>query len=492
MKKRNLLICHRNKILFLPFVFMIFGSLFAQKNALDAKLQKIINGFVDDTLLYSASVSISIIDIESNKLIGSYDPKRSLVPASSLKVLTAASLLDIAGDDFTYKTKFYLQGTKNKDSSFTGHIIVEGVGDPSFCSYSQEGSMGMQELVNVFKQKLFESGIRHIRGNVIVNSNYIKDIPENPEWLWYDLGNYYGAGCHSLNVYENLSWVSIKEERRSGQICEVVKVVPSVLEDYYCSEVISSPYKSEEDIFVLGSSQNKYYTLQGSILCCGSDTLTLKAAIPDPSLVFQKIFKQKLKETGLKFSDYEKSNEAPTKLLIYIYESPILRKLCERALKKSVNLYCESFVHTFGDISLNNTDRKKSLESIKNYWNSKGLDRSMILEDGSGLSPKDLLSSLHLAQALQSIAKNGRISKFWELLPESSTEGSLMNVIPDKAKNKLRLKSGSMERVRSFSGYVMQKDKPKYSVALIVNYYSCTSDQIKKKIGNFFTKLADY
>jgi D-alanyl-D-alanine carboxypeptidase/D-alanyl-D-alanine-endopeptidase (penicillin-binding protein 4) len=199
-----------------------------------------------------------------------------------------------------------------------------------------------------------------------------------------------------------------------------------------------------------------------------------------------------LKETGLKFSDYEKSNEAPTKLLIYIYESPILRKLCERALKKSVNLYCESFVHTFGDISLNNTDRKKSLESIKNYWNSKGLDRSMILEDGSGLSPKDLLSSLHLAQALQSIAKNGRISKFWELLPESSTEGSLMNVIPDKAKNKLRLKSGSMERVRSFSGYVMQKDKPKYSVALIVNYYSCTSDQIKKKIGNFFTKLADY
>ena len=85
MKKRNLLICHRNKVLFLPFVFMIFGSLFAQKNALDAKLQKIINGFVDDTLLYSASVSISIIDIESNKLIGSYDPKRSLVPASSLK-----------------------------------------------------------------------------------------------------------------------------------------------------------------------------------------------------------------------------------------------------------------------------------------------------------------------------------------------------------------------------------------------------------------------
>jgi D-alanyl-D-alanine carboxypeptidase/D-alanyl-D-alanine-endopeptidase (penicillin-binding protein 4) len=492
MKKKNLLIYHRNKVLFLPFLFMMFGSLFAQKSGLDSKLQKIINSFVEDTLLYSASVSISIIDIETNKLIGTHDPNRSLVPASSLKVITAASLLDIAGEDFTYKTKFYLQGTKNQDSSFSGNIIVEGVGDPSFCSYSQEGAMGMQELVNIFKQKLFDSGIRHIRGNIIVNSNYIKDIPENPEWLWYDLGNYYGAGCHSLNVYENLSWVSIREERRSGQICEVVKVVPSILEDYYCSEVLSSTIKSDEDIFVLGSSQNKYYTIQGSILCCGSDTLTLKAAIPDPSIVFQKIFKQKLKETGVKFSDYEKSNEIPSKLLVYIYESPILRKLCERALKKSVNLYCESFVHTFGDLSINSTDRKKSLESIENYWNSKGLDKSMVLEDGSGLSPKDLMSSLHLAKALQSIAKNPRIPRFWELLPESSSEGALMNVIPDKAKSKLRLKSGSMERVRSFSGYIMNKDKPKYAVALIVNYYPCTSDQIKKKIGNFFTKLADY
>jgi D-alanyl-D-alanine carboxypeptidase/D-alanyl-D-alanine-endopeptidase (penicillin-binding protein 4) len=196
------------------------------------------------------------------------------------------------------KQNFTSKVQKTKTVVLLVTLLLKVLGIQVFVHTRKKALWECKELVNVFKQKLFESGIRHIRGNVIVNSNYIKDIPENPEWLWYDLGNYYGAGCHSLNVYENLSWVSIKEERRSGQICEVVKVVPSVLEDYYCSEVISSPYKSEEDIFVLGSSQNKYYTLQGSILCCGSDTLTLKAAIPDPSLVFQKIFKQKLKETG--------------------------------------------------------------------------------------------------------------------------------------------------------------------------------------------------
>lgn len=114
----------------------------------------------------------------------------------------------------------------------------------------------------------------------------------------------------------------------------------------------------------------------------------------------------------------------------------------------------------------------------------------MVLEDGSGLSPKNLLSSAQLAKALLFISKNPAISNFWELLPESTIEGSLAGILAlnKSIKGKLRLKSGSMERVRSYSGYVMEKDKPKYAISLIINHYDCSGSEIKIRLQNFLAK----
>ena len=76
-----------------------------------------------------------------------------------------------------------------------------------------------------------KSGIKKIRGQITVNRDLITDIPENTEWLWYDLGNYYGAGCYSLNFMENAVKIYLQEQTRSGKICDIVKVIPSILED---------------------------------------------------------------------------------------------------------------------------------------------------------------------------------------------------------------------------------------------------------------------
>lgn len=466
----------------------------AQKLSIQTKMQRVIDNFVKDTMLHSASISISVIDIGENKIVGSFDSHRSLIPASSQKIMVTAALLSKLGNDYRYQTKIYLKGTMSTDSTFIGNIVVEGKGDPSFCSYSQDNAIGIQTLVDRVKSKLDSLGIKEIKGYVEVDASYIKDIPENPEWLWYDLGNYYGAGCYGLNVFENAAWVSVKQETKSGEICEVVKVVPNALTPMYCSEVKSSVEKTNEDLFVLGSSQDHNYTVHGSLQCCGNDTITLKAAIPDPPQLFAKLLMHKLKDQGIIFSKLDRSKSAYNKILLYNYTSPPLRDLAERALKKSVNLYCESFVHTYGDISNANTDRKKSLSNLESFWESNGLDaKSMVLEDGSGLSPKNLLSSMHLCKALSWIEQNRSDLYFWYLLPDSSSEGSLASILSKnkKAKSKLRLKSGSMERVRSYSGYIIDKDKPRYAISLIVNHYSCKSDEIKNKIGNFFVKMSE-
>ena len=45
--------------------------------------------------------------------------------------------------------------------------------------------------------------------------------------------------------------------------------------------------------------------------------------------------------------------------------------------------------------------------------------------------------------------------------------------------------------MRSYSGYVMDKDKPKYAISLIVNHYDCSGSEIKNKIAKFFSKIAE-
>jgi D-alanyl-D-alanine carboxypeptidase/D-alanyl-D-alanine-endopeptidase (penicillin-binding protein 4) len=54
---------------------------------------------------------------------------------------------------------------------------------------------------------------------------------------------------------------------------------------------------------------------------------------------------------------------------------------------------------------------------------------------------------------------------------------------------KILAKSGSMQRVRSYAGYITSKSGEKYAFAIIINNFNCTSSKMKKEIERLFVSI---
>ncbi len=466
-------------------LFTILG----QSHAPAAKVQQLIESFANSKELQDALVGFCLIQCSNGEIVGQLNKDKLLMPASVQKLLTTAAMLDIQGGAFRYMTPIYLEGTQ-QDSLWHGNLLIEGKGDPSFASDQMPGAMTLQGVIDTVAAALRSKGINRILGRIVIDQSFIRDIPENPEWLWYDIGNYYGAGCRALNILENTARVSVLLGSKDGDRCEIIQVVPEELDYRYCSEIFISYDNLDKDIFVLGTSLNEYYTAFGNIAKGKEDTLTLKASIPDPAHSMGYIMRKRLMAHGITVED--QYILCSHRELLLIVKSPPLKELIARALRKSVNLYCESFVHQIGSHVLKSTNRARAVSAIKDYWAKAGLmPNSYYYIDGSGLSPKNAISAYQLSQALRWYCQSTNHKHFYKYLPDAAEEGPLSGYLKTNKgiRRKLFLKSGTMERVRSYSGYIVHGENVKYSVTLIINNFTCSTNVLKKKMAYLFSEL---
>ena len=90
-----------------------------------------IERFLSDSSMIHSSVSMCILDAETGSTIFQYNPGKSLMQASILKLITTAAALEMLGKDYTFKTIVGYSGKIRKGSkTLHGNIIIKGGGDP--------------------------------------------------------------------------------------------------------------------------------------------------------------------------------------------------------------------------------------------------------------------------------------------------------------------------------------------------------------------------
>ncbi len=471
--------------------FCFLNASYCQSVLSKHHVQKVLKKFTADTLLKPASISFSLMDLNSGKVLASFNEHKALIPASSQKIISCAMALDALSPQFTYHTPFLLVGDTIVDGVFFGNLEIIGSGDPSFGSEYMSGTPDLQSISDTLYHIFKEKGIRSVQGKIIINPSYIRDLPENKEWLLYDLGNYYGAGCYSFNYAENLARISLAASSQDNTYCQIVRVEPEELKSFYTSKVVGRTQQLENEVYVIGFSQSCQQEVYGEWKCCSDDTLTIRSAVANPSEVFTKLLRESLFNKGISFNEQTPVVSGNSEL-IYSHYSTSLNQLVYRALTKSVNLYCESFVHEIGRHFTGSTERQASLNLMNTQMRLLMQEgETLLMEDGSGLSPKNLVSSSAFIKILQWIQSKKNLSNFWENLPDIKLQGALAKYFnPDKKSHfQLKLKSGSMERVRSYSGFIVLNDKPVYAISLIVNFYTCNGDKVNSLIASMFSEL---
>ena len=122
-----------------------------------------------------ANMGVLICDYYSGDTIDSYRANSVIPPASTMKLLTTATAVEMWGGEYRIETPITYDGYI-QDGTLYGNLYVEGRGDPTFGSRY----VGNQNFMCRWARELRQAGIKRIIGNVVGDACYFDGDALNP------------------------------------------------------------------------------------------------------------------------------------------------------------------------------------------------------------------------------------------------------------------------------------------------------------------------
>ena len=481
----------------------MFGLCLAvsSQNTSSNPVQKALDKVLADTSLDHAAFSFTLIDLEKDSLIATHNPNQSMVPASTMKLITTCSALEILGADTTFTTRIEYTGKIDSATKVLhGDLIIRGGGDPALGSkYFKDHYQKEQSLIDQWAKAILALGVDSVTGCVIGDDGFFDFDPMPSSWIWGDMGNYYGASPSGLTIYDNLVELEFTSGPNAGDATKITGMNPEIPGLKFRNHVLAENISSDE-AYVFGAPYSYDRFVRGSIPK-GRSGFKVKASIPDPALLaaqqLQEALQTKLKfgtlPTTVRLLNQKKKYEDKKGKLIVATVSPTLAEIVEPTNMKSVNLFTEHLINQIGFHVKGKADYFSGSEAIIAHWKEQGLDVSgLYISDGSGLSRFNAVSSYHLTGILALMHKSKNRSALLKSLPVAGRSGSIRGLCRGtKAENNLTAKSGYMTRVRSYAGYVTSKSGKKMAFAMVVNNYTCSAKRMKKLMEKLMIASAE-
>ena len=448
--------------------------------------------FLSDTVLAHASVSIFIADTKTGEIVMEYNPEKSLAPASVMKLITSAAALELFGPEYRFNTILGYTGSVSKGGKLTGDIVIKGGGDPVF------GSKNFPDYYLDFPDKWTEEikklGIKKINGRVITDDSYYDFLPVPAKWLWEDAGNYYGAGAYGASVFDNTYEIHFQTFADSSQTF-ITEIIPAECRFELTNRLVAAGTTDQGYVFAAPYSTNGW--LAGSIPGNRAD-FVLKASITDPPLLIAKMMDEKLKAAGITISGepttvrLEKGKPTDPVKPVLVVNSPPLSEIIEILNHESVNLYAEHLVKEMGKKFMNSGSTAAGIDVVYSFLDSAGADiDGMFIEDGSGLSTLNSINTKGLVTLLIYMKNNGKyFEDYLNSFPDAGKEGTMKSYFRDDIfATRLKAKSGSMTRVRSYAGYLTTNSGKELAFAVIVNDFTGPSRNVATLIEGMLKEV---
>ena len=467
------------KIKFFIFSFAISFSQAQESISLDS----IVNSFVVDNAIYNAHVGLSLFDVDQNKPLVEYHSKKLFLPASIQKLFTTATALELLPLDFTFETKIFYSGELNQASGYVnGNLFIKCSGDPSLESRYFPNKSFLKEL----KEQLALRGIKGFEGDLILINQKDDFHQVNSNWLWGDIGNYYGAGVSNFSFRDNFIEVFFNSFDSVGKLTGISKIIPTIDNLKIINEVVGG-LSSKDLAYAYGGPNHSTRKIIGEIPT-GKKDFSVKISMPNPKefLIYEITqlidFKNKLVQ------DSSMKN-------LFNYSSPKLVELLKVINNRSNNNYTEHVLLA----AMGGLDSIKYIDLgpvyMKGYWKEKlMINDQFYLVDGCGLSRKNALSPEIVNKLLLYLNNNERVKEeFVSTLAVAGVSGTLKYLGKGSAyEGQFKGKSGSMDGVRCYAGYFYKNNKT-YAFTIMINNFTCsakkTKDIISKLMNSLYMKL---
>lgn len=482
--------------------FIIFALIFQQYIFAQNSVQEAVNSFKNNPAFINASISFCAIDLTSGATIAECNSAMSLSPASTTKLFATATAIEILGSDFQPETRIYMDGVLDKDGILQGNIWIRGGGDPSLGSFYYNENGMENQFLKLWADTLSKLGIKSVNGSIIGDGSEFGYVGVPDGWSWSDMGNYYGAGPSGLVIFDNMIRYSFRTGSFVGAKTDLISMFPSI-PNYQFHNYITSSKKEGDNSYIYGAPFSIDRFGSGT-LPINSPSFTVRGSLPDPEFQFVYEFEKILREKGISVAQGVKSvrqadlckdvlRYGDNYKLLYTHKGRSVLSIANWTNMKSVNLFAEELLCLTGYKINGDGSTDNSIIQLEKYWKTKFDLTGMYIKDGSGLSRSNAISARHFCNLLLEMSKSKYYTDFLSTLPVAGCSGTLTGVCKNQlGHGRVRAKSGTMSRIKSYSGYVDSSSGKKIAFAFIVNNFNCSSSAVVDQMENVFNVMSVY
>ena len=391
----------------------------------------------------------------TREVIYSYHEDRLLIPASIMKVVVSVAALDSYGPNFSFKTEILASKKPNWNGIINGNIYIKGWGDPCLTHEDIENA----------SQFLAQTGIKMIQGNVIYDDTFFDREEPKPNLI-----KRFYAPPSALNINRNtISCVITDTQPR--------RLAPRVTTTYVKLNTSRVRIRESKEIGYINAryqanGAGDTYTLTGTATEGTVSKNLLTFLVSNPALYAATLFKESLERNGIQSNRI--LNEATHRKAISLYSisGQPLSEILKTMNHDSDNMIAETLSKGLGAQFYSKPGTsEKGARYLKNFVEKNvPQTESWIIKDGSGLSPKSLVT----AKGMNGILKWAYFHKDLRsaMINSLAIQGTSAHYKEFKPDDKfiVTIKTGTLPQsgVNSSTGYIFNKETGEWYVYTII------------------------
>ena len=423
-----------------------------------------VNTMMTDPVLKNATWGFVVYDPKTKKVISSYNENTPLVPASTTKLLTTETALNLLGENYRWMTQLEYSGEIDENGVLNGNLYIVGSGDPSLGT-NKAGAWSYKDIVSDFIGGMSREGIKKVNGNIVIQTALFKGnisrLPENVVWL--ENNNYYLPVGTTREINPANEKLIVKKGNSAAQDKKYFYVSP-----YANTMVYAEKYE-------------------------GDGILTTK--LPDAPAFLANTFRASLVKIGVGITGKVTPNMTDTtsgRKMISVYKSPTLADIIYYTNQRSDNGLAEALLKTVGFQKLGDQTTESGRIVVNEHLKEVAFDaEGLNYIDGSGLSRNNHVTPISQVKFLTSLMNQKYYKTYFDSLPVAGQSGTLKSMFVNEGNGQIFAKTGTLNKVKALAGYIKTNSGRTLVFSLLVNNYAGSVSQVKSKMEKILQPALD-
>jgi len=455
---------------------LVLGASLAASSAAAADkrggLPRALDAIVDAPRFAHAWWGVEVRSLRSGAVVYARNPERNLKPASTLKLVTTAAVLDAFGPDARIRTTLETAGRLDGLGRILGDVYLVGRGDPNLSGRFADGRP--TAIFDDMAEALRQQGVRRIEGRLIGHEGLFKGDRRGDDWSWGDLVWGYGAEVSALSFNDNTAVLTVAPGEREGDAI-VVDRLPATAYYRVVSTAVTGPRGGARELTLKRDLGSTVVRLSGAV-AAGSPPQALTIALEDPARYAATVFAEALAAKGILLAGGVDTTSEPlpagTRVLA-AHDSPPMSEMVSVVNKVSQNLHTEMLLRLLGAQAKGEGSVEMGHAAVDDFLRRLGVPAdSWAMQDASGLSRSDLVTAHGMAALLAAMERHRYAAAFRDSLPVAGVDGTLATRMEQPAlRGKVVAKTGTIRHVNALAGYVTARSGQRFVFYAAVNHH---------------------